>query len=39
MYGRVFRIEKELLKLGETMKAEGEGQGEKLEALAPHPPG
>lgn len=39
MYGGVFRIEKELLKLGETMKAEGKSQGEKLEALASHPPG
>lgn len=35
------KVEKELPKLGETMEAsrEGEGQGEKLKALAPHPPG
>lgn len=39
MYGRVFRVEKELPKLRETMEAEGEGQGDKLEAWAPHPPG
>lgn len=39
MNGRVFRVEKELPEFGETMKAESEGQGEKLKALAPHPSG
>lgn len=39
MYDRVFRVENELPKLDKTMEAEGEGHGEKLKALAPHPPG
>lgn len=39
MYDRVLRVGKEVPKLGETMEAEVEGQGGKLKALAPHPPG
>lgn len=35
MNGRVFRVEKELPKFGETMKVEGEGQGEKLKPWLP----